>query len=443
MMEHSSQSMSLLELNGLIRQTLRQTFTTTYWVQAELSDVRTASVGHCYLELIQKDSRGNAMLARARAIIWNRTWSSLRLYFEQTTGQSFSSGIKVLVEVSVEFSELYGYSLIIQNVDPNYTLGDIARRRREILQQLEREGVLTLNKELPLPALLQRIAVISSATAAGYEDFCRQLDENPYGLVFYPRLFPAVMQGGQTEESILAALGKIADNSDHFDAVIIIRGGGATSDLTGFDTYLLAASCAQFPLPVITGIGHERDDTVLDLVAHTRVKTPTAAAQFLVAHQYANLLHVNELFQKTEQCVLNLLANHAERFRRLSDRVICGIPERLLREQQRLIQMQQQLSQCSVALLTEENYRLRTFQKGIQHGSGILCTSHGHRLQLLEQRLKALDPDVLLARGYSITMRNGRIVTKAAGLSEGDILVTCMKDGKVKSIVRETEIEKS
>ncbi len=440
-MEHSTHSMTLLELNGLIRQTLKQTFTSTYWVQAELSDVRTASGGHCYLELLQKDPRGSALVAKARAIIWNRVWGGLRPYFEQCTGQAFVSGIKVLVEVTVEFNELYGYSLIIQNVDPTYTLGDMARRRKEILQQLEREGVLNLNKELPLPVLLQRIAVISSATAAGYGDFCRQLEENPHGLLFFPTLFPAVMQGEQTEESILSALDRIAEQADVFDVVVIIRGGGATSDLTGFDTYLLAAACAQFPLPIITGIGHERDDTVLDLVAHTRVKTPTAAAQFFITHQYTHLLHLQELTLRIRNGAGYFLQTNAEQFRRLTDRIIRGIPEHVLREQQVLTRLQQRLLQRASAKLSEEANRIQTVCRNLKYASGIFSTSQHHRLQLLEQRLKAVDPALLLQRGYAITLKEGRIVTRATDLSAGDSLTIRMQGGTVTSIVQEIETE--
>jgi len=262
-------SLSLLELNALVRRSLEQCLPDQYWIQAELSDVRSNTTGHCYLEFVQKDPRSNNLVAKARGMIWSNIYRLLKPYFEETTGQLFASGIKVLVKVTVQFHELYGYSLTVLDIDPAYTLGDMARRRREILMQLEEEGVLTLNKELEMPVLPQRIAVISSATAAGYGDFCHQLQHNSGGFFFYTELFPALMQGNQVEESVLAALDRINDRVNEFDVVVIIRGGGATSDLSGFDTYLLAAACAQFPLPVITGIGHERDDTVLDSVAHT------------------------------------------------------------------------------------------------------------------------------------------------------------------------------
>ena len=264
----------------MVRRSLQTCFPDALWVQAELSDVRANASGHCYLEFVQKDASGNSLVAKARGIIWAGTFARLKPYFERETGQAFVSGIKVLVKVTVGFHELYGYSLTVTDIDPTYTLGDMARRRREILERLKQEGVLTLNKELELPELAQRIAVISSPTAAGYGDFCKQLRDNAFGFVFYPCLFPAVMQGDKVEASVISALNRIYEKFDRWDAVVIIRGGGATSDLSGFDTYDLAVNCAQFPLPVITGIGHERDDTVIDMVAHTRVKTPTAAAEF-------------------------------------------------------------------------------------------------------------------------------------------------------------------
>ena len=277
------ETLSLYELNALVRQALERQVSATYWVQAELSDVRVNASGHCYVEFVQKSPRGNALVAKARGNIWANVFQMLKPYFEEATGQAFAPGIKVLVCVSVSFHELYGYSLTVHDIDPAYTLGDLAQRRREILRQLEEEGVLTLNKELPMPPLPQRVAVISSPTAAGYGDFRHQLEHNPRGYYFQVELFPAVMQGDAVEETVLDALDRINARLAEFDVVVIIRGGGATSDLSGFDTYMLAAACAQFPLPIITGIGHERDDTVLDSVAHTRVKTPTAAAEHLIA----------------------------------------------------------------------------------------------------------------------------------------------------------------
>lgn len=406
-------ALSLYELNNLVRSRLEHAFPEEYWVQAELSDVRSNATGHCYLELIEKDARGNNLIARARAMIWNQVYRLLKPYFEQETGQAFVSGLKVLVKVTVGFHELYGYSLTILDIDPSYTLGDMARRRREILAKLEEEGVLTLNKELEMPLLPQRIAVISSATAAGYGDFCNQLADNPYGYVFYPRLFPAMMQGERVKESIIGALNRIYSHAEAWDVVVIIRGGGATSDLSNFDSYLLAANCAQFPLPIITGIGHERDDTVIDAVAHTRVKTPTAAAEYLIARVHESAAVVENSGGRICQAVRWVLEH----------------------EKQQLDTYCHRMQMTLVTGLQREHYRL---EQWVQHFPLVVRTAlerEQHRLQLWEQRVDSLSPDKLLARGYSITLKEGHAVTDATTLSSGDRLVTRMAKGEVRSIV--------
>ena len=405
-------ALSLYELNNLVRSRLEHAFPEEYWVQAELSDVRSNATGHCYLELIEKDARGNNLIARARAMIWNQVYRLLKPYFEQETGQAFVSGLKVLVKVTVGFHELYGYSLTILDIDPSYTLGDMARRRREILAKLEEEGVLTLNKELEMPLLPQRIAVISSATAAGYGDFCNQLADNPYGYVFYPRLFPAMMQGERVKESIIGALNRIYSHAEAWDVVVIIRGGGATSDLSNFDSYLLAANCAQFPLPIITGIGHERDDTVIDAVAHTRVKTPTAAAEYLIARVHESAAVVENSGGRICQAVRWVLEH----------------------EKQQLDTYCHRMQMTLVTGLQREHYRL---EQWVQHFPLVVRTAlerEQHRLQLWEQRVDSLSPDKLLARGYSITLKEGHAVTDATTLSSGDRLVTRMAKGEVRSI---------
>jgi exodeoxyribonuclease VII large subunit len=326
----SAHALSLYQLNALVKQGLKACLPDAYWVQAELSEVHANYNGHCYVEFVQKDPRSNNLIAKARGTIWSNVYHLLKPYFEEATGQTFTAGIKVLVKVTVDFHELYGFSLSVQDIDPTYTLGDMARRRQEILRQLETEGVLTMNKELHLPACLQRIAVISSATAAGYGDFCNQLQHNPYGLVFYTRLFPAVMQGDRTEAAVIAALDAIAAQQDRWDAVVIIRGGGATSDLSCFDTYALAANCAQYPLPIITGIGHERDDTVIDSVAHTRVKTPTAAAEFLIAHQLQAAEAVEALAARMRDALAGRLEEQ-QRLELIQNQLKAASPEHLLK----------------------------------------------------------------------------------------------------------------
>lgn len=409
----SQQVLSLFELNRFVKQALHNHLPDTYWVQAELSDVRSNSSGHCYLEFVQKDTGGNHLIAKARGTIWSNIFKMLKPYFEQETGQQFASGIKVLVQVSVEFHELYGYSLTVLDIDPTYTLGDMARRRREIILRLEEEGVLTMNKELDMPLAPQRIAVISSATAAGYGDFCDQLKNNPYGLSFQTKLFPAVMQGERVEESIISALESVYQELDEWDVVVLIRGGGATSDLSGFDTYNLAANCAQFPLPIITGIGHERDETVLDIVAHTRVKTPTAAAEYLIGRLYETALK---------------LEDHASR-------VVNKVEERLNWEHTRLNRLSERIPMNVRMCLQAGHYAV----KGIQHRIDVALQERllkeKHRLQLLEHQVRTASPEHLLKRGYSITLLDGRAVTDISMLKEGDVVTTRYAKGESQSVI--------
>lgn len=278
----SESSISLFELNQKIKKTIHSSFADTYWVIAEISEIREVRKGHCYLELIEKDERTEQIIAKSRANIWAYTYRMLKPYFTSATGQELVSGLKVMVRVSIDFQEIYGFSLNVRDIDPTYTLGDMAQKKKAILNKLGEEGVIHMNKELEVPLVPQKIAVISSSTAAGYEDFCNQLNNNSGNYQFYVKLFSAVMQGEQTEASVIAALDRIYEYEDVFDVVVIIRGGGSTSDLMCFDNYWIAYNIAQFPLPVFSGIGHERDETVVDFVAHTRLKTPTAVAEHLV-----------------------------------------------------------------------------------------------------------------------------------------------------------------
>ena len=407
------EALSLYDLNALVRRSLEQCLPDEYWVQAELSDVRTNSTGHCYLEFIQKDPRSNNLIAKARGTIWANVYRLLKPYFEESTGQAFVSGIKVLVQVTVSFHELYGYSLTVQDIDPTYTLGDMARRRREILKQLEEEGVLTLNKELEMPVLPQRIAVVSSPTAAGYGDFCHQLKNNSRGFFFHTELFPALMQGDRVEESVLSALDAILNRQEDFDAVVIIRGGGATSDLSGFDTYLLAAACAQFPLPIITGIGHERDDTVLDSVAHTRVKTPTAAAEYLI----------------------NCMDLAADELEVLISQLHESVRSRLTEEHRKLISYRNRIPSAAVRRVSDAKLALLTTRKDISLAVQTLLSRQRHRLELLQQRLADASPEKMLARGYSITLKDGKVVKNGDVLQLNDEIVTRLYQGEIVSIV--------
>ena len=410
------ETLSLYELGRLIRLTLSRGLPDAYWVRAELSEVREAYNGHCYIELVQKAERGNALVAKARGTIWASIYNMLRPYFENATGQRFAAGINVLMQVTVDYHEQYGLSLTVHDIDPTYTLGDMARRRREILRQLEAEGVLTLNKDLHMPLLPQRIAVISAAGAAGYGDFCDQLMNNPYGFAFYPRLFPAVMQGDKVESSIIAALDTIAAERDHWDVVVIIRGGGATSDLSGFDTYPLAANCAQFPLPIITGIGHERDDTVLDTVAHTRVKTPTAAAEYLIG----------------------ALADAAAHHEALVHRLTMGLTQRLHREEQRLQQLATRLPAGFAIMQARQQHRMAQIESTLHTALQHTLIKQQHRLELLEKAVESASPSHILKRGYTITRCNGKVVTSASKVPQGAMLTTEWADGTVTSEAKDT-----
>lgn len=427
--------LSLLELNGLVRQTIDHAFAArTYWLQAELSGVSERG-GHCFVDFVQKGERDNAILAQARATVWASRWAFLRPYFQQATGQALAAGMQVLAEVKVTFHERYGYALSVLDIDPTYTLGDLARRRREILQTLRSEGVADMNKELPLPRLLQRIAVISSPNAAGLQDFLNQLDHNPRRLRFTTRLFEAVMQGQQVEPTVVAALQRIADEMDLWDAVVIIRGGGSATDLSGFDTLELAENVAQFPLPVITGIGHERDDTVIDLVAHTRVKTPTAAAEFLIRHQQAELDTLLALADTLHDRVSQWLTAERQRLSLLTARMPAAARLLVSDRAARLQRQQAALSDTARQAVYLRRNRLALLSQRLNALAESLLTAQRHRLSLRETAVSAADPARLLRLGFSVTRLNGHALTDPAALGEGDELVTTLAQGTVTSRV--------
>lgn len=427
---------SLLELNNLVRGAISEAFPGSCWVRAEMSDVRTnASSGHCYLEFIEKNPVTGQLVAKARGSIWAKTFRMLKPYFEMETGQLFASGLKVLVKVSVEFHELYGYSLTVLDIDPAYTMGDMLRKRMEIIRQLKEEGVFTLNKELPFPVLPKRIAIITSPTAAGYEDFLNQLANNKAGYPFYPKLFPALMQGEKTEGSVIAALDRIYHHIDSFDVVVIIRGGGATSDLNSFDSYLLAANCAQFPLPIVTGIGHERDDTILDMVAHTRMKTPTAVAEFLIGCMDLAAGELEELQQEVSELATNILLKQKNFLQLLGARLPVIATNRIERNRSLLQMLGSRLPSSASTLLTRRRSTLDTLQMQLQNRSTSRLAEGTRFIQLTEQFIKMASPDYVLKRGYSLALKDGKIIKHAADLDSGDKLVTRFADGDVKSIV--------
>jgi exodeoxyribonuclease VII large subunit len=427
-------ALTLYEINSLVRQTLELTLDAEYWVQAEIAELRVNR--HCYMELVQKDARGNGIVAKARAQVWAQVWAFIKPMFEETTGQVLSAGMQVLVKVQVTFHELYGYSLNVTDIDPTYTLGDIAKRRQEILQQLKDEGIDTMNKELPLPRLLQRVAVISSASAAGYGDFCNQLNNNQRGLAFKTELFQAVMQGNEVEKSVIQALNRIANRQDEWDVVVIIRGGGATSDLQGFDSLLLAENVAQFPLPIITGIGHERDDTVIDMIAHTRVKTPTAAAEFLIHHQEEELDMLEDLSARLAAQVSLLLQNETNRLKLLASKIPVLFSTVKAREEMRLHRLSAAMANSSIQNLEQAKSKVALLEKQMGLYASQRLQNEGRRIELLESKLEGASPQRILRLGFSITRVGGKAVKDVNEVKEGEEIETTLASGTLRSIVK-------
>lgn len=424
--------LTLMELNGLVREVIELGMPREYWVEAELSECRE-SRGHCYMELTQRDDRSATPVARASAKCWASKWMLVRPYFERTTGQRLTAGMKVLLRVYPQFHEAYGFSWIVTDIDPTYTLGDQARRRQEIIRQLKAEGVFDLQKELELPALCLRIAVVSSQTAAGYGDFCNQLADSPFD--FRTQLFAATMQGEGVEQSVIAALERIYDQMQAFDCVVIIRGGGATSDMSGFDTLLLAENVANFPLPIITGIGHDRDESILDMVSHRRVKTPTAAAAFLVDHAQEALDGLNCMSDRIAQYAQQKLSAHHQQLSMLSAVIPRLFSVVKTRQEARLDTLFNRMLTTAGQRIASHQNRMETFEQRMPMLLERKLTTETHRLELLEEKTKHLDPALLLKRGYSITVHEGRVVRDPKALKKGDTVETRLEKGTIKSTV--------
>lgn len=417
-MNSIEEPLTLYSLNNMVRHALSDSLPLQYWVTGELSEVREASNGHCYIELVQRDEASGELVAKARGTIWSRIYTLLRPYFLEQTGQPFATGLKVLLQVKIVFHELYGCSLDVCDIEPAYTVGDMARRRQLVIKRLTEEGVIDLNKELDFPLLPQRIAVISSSTAAGYGDFCDQLLGNRYGFVFYPHLFPSPMQGSGVEQGIIAALNRIAETIDLWDAVVIIRGGGAVSELSCFDTYDLANNCAQFPLPIITGIGHQRDESVLDMVAHTRAKTPTAAAELLVHAMLEQAAYVGGAMQAIADAAKSCMENERLRMNALAGRLPV------------------------TAALSVQNRRmyLQSLAQRLLPATEMFIKEQKHRLEIIKGKMDAASPENILAMGYSITRVNGKAVRSVADVKPGDEVTTAVASGEFTSIVKNKKV---
>ena len=374
------------------------------------------------MELVEKDDNNNTPVARASAKCWRQTWQMMQPYFERTTGQSLRAGLKVLVKVYAQFHEAYGFSWIVTDIDPTYTLGDMARRRQEIIRQLKEEGVFDLQRELHISPFAKRIAVISASNAAGYGDFCRQLEDNEYGFRFSVQLFSATMQGELVESSVISALNDVYSQSQQltaqgqqpYDVVVIIRGGGATADLSGFDTLALAENVAQFPLPIITGIGHDRDESILDMVANTHVKTPTAAATLLIDH----------------------LAQTLRRIEEAQNRLTMYIHQRISSYQVRLSNIAVLIPNLALQTVANAHHRIDLLESRIPIAIERRITNQKHLLEQLSIKLQSFDPQILLSRGYSITLKDGHAVRDPQQLKPGDTLETRVEKGTIKSTVQ-------
>lgn len=408
-----SEKISLSELQAIIKDSLYMAHPGFYWVVSEISEIKENSSGHCYLELIEKHPEDKNIRARVKAIIWSNRYRFLKSFFENITGESLKEGLKILIKVKIEYHEVFGLSLVISDIDPAFTIGDMALRRQMVIKRLEEEGIFTMNKELEFPFLPQRIAVISSKNAAGYTDFINHLKNNPYGYAFYTALFDSVMQGAETESSILNALNIIAEQSGFFDIVVIIRGGGSVNDLSWFDSYNIAYHVTQFPIPVLTGIGHEKDLSVTDMVAYKSLKTPTAVAGYIIDYVADIDLHLNEL--STE--IINHSLSAIEDSRRTVDSLIINL--------------------VPVARLKISDSKSEIERKRVDLMRYTLFILE--RMKMLSEKLtktlSILDPVNVLRRGYTITTMNGLPIKSVGKINPEDIIENIFADGYVKSRV--------
>ena len=438
--------LSLSELNALVKDAVEYTLPDAYWVRAEVASVHE-SRGHCYMELtetIDGKGKGGTLVAQARACCWAGTWMRLSPKFQSVTGERLHAGMSVLLCVSASFHVLYGFSWIVTDIDPTFTMGDMARRRQEIIRKLKADGVYDLNKQLHIPMFCKRIAVVSSATAAGYGDFVNQLENNDYGFKFETKLFPAVMQGEQLECSIIAALeevyleGQRDGNTDYaFDTVVIIRGGGSTTDLSGFDSLALAENIANYPLPVITGIGHTRDESVADLVACKALKTPTAVAAFLIDNLAQTAECIDNAATRMAKAVSTRMHTEQMRLDRIEQYMSNAFAIRKEREERRIADYTSRMNVAIDRQLTHERNRGETITYRLPMLIKALIQGETHRLQMAEQRTKALDPVNILKRGYSITLHKGHAVKDASQLKKDDMVTVMFAEGK-----REMRVER-
>jgi exodeoxyribonuclease VII large subunit len=446
---------TLSELQLIIRDTLYFAFPETVWVIAEISEIKVNSAGHCYLELIEKNPEEKNVKARIKAIIWSKQFRFLRAYFENVSGNNLREGLKILVRATVEYHELYGLSLIITDIDPAFTVGEMAIRRHEIINRLQQEGIFTLNKEIKLPQVPQRIAVISSKNAAGYTDFINHLKDNSEGYVFYTHLFETTLQGAEAEVSIINSLDRIAFNSHLFDVVAIIRGGGSQSDLSWFDNYNIAYHITQFPLAVITGIGHDKDVSITDMVANKSLRTPTAVATFLIDTLKEAENHILTMCPEIIKASSSIIDNYKSRLESSATRLVplvrlmmSQIKARLSEHILNTINIGKELILRAGLIPANLGTRITSSAENLISGRKRALTQDAQRLfastttvirldktriKGLEDSLSHLNPSNILKRGYSITTLNGKILKSADSVKIDDIITTQLSEGIIKS----------
>ena len=381
---------SLLELCDCIDEALQSKLEETYWVRAEIASLTER--GHCYMELVEK-AKNNSIAAKVRATCWSHVYHLLAAYFANETGQMLSVGMQVLLQVEVSFHAVYGLSVNVVGIDPTFTLGDLARQRQQTIQRLQEEGVMDMQRSLKMATLPRRIAVVSASDAAGYGDFCHQLESNSGGFRFHTQLYPAVMQGEQSPASIIRALGEIAERTEEYDVVVIVRGGGASTDLRNFDDYSLALHCANFPLPIIAGVGHTRDVSVVDMVVHTSVKTPTAAAEWLINAMQEQAEKVGELYVRLQR-----VAQHA---------------------------------------IHKQQNRLEALWQALRFATQRRISKQRNQLELWEKTIGIHSPERIYRMGYSLTTMNGKVVRSIHDVKAGEEMLTHTGDGVIRSEVVE------
>lgn len=425
----SPNTITLQEFNNRIKRLLADPSVMNCWVVAETTDVRINQ--HCYLQLLEKNPKTGATVAKIKAIIWGSQFRFLNARFKQVTGRDIGNDMKIMVCLSVNYSPQYGLTVVINDINPEFTLGDMERQRQEILNRLTQEGIIGQNKTVPVPPVLQRIAIVSAAGAAGYGDFMKQLTDNKYGVCFYPCLFQATMQGVKTVPTVLAALDKVEQSQHLFDCVVIIRGGGGTEELNSFDNYDLARRVATFPLPVIVGIGHERDITVLDYVAGIRVKTPTAAAEHIILQAANALAHIGDLSNQVVSIARDYIARAKEQLSYYAGNLPIMVQRIIDTNTLRLQNFIQNIPLHVQRRIEGENAQLARQKDAIKNAVAQVKMKETMRLEALGDKIELLSPRKVMARGYTLTTCEGKIMTDAAQLEAGKQVTIHFRDGKV------------